>query len=447
VVFWPSSLTQRLIIQGNGFSIVGNPAFVDANGNFHDKYYPRKYAPIGGDQLLLSAASFAKVSDNVSQITVDRLVVDGLNGFLDVGKGTVMSMSDFTIKNAVNFGFSGRSPLQVQDHSVLNLSGVKMNRINPFVDVFPGQEYFWNGAIRGYNATLNMIKSNLHLYFTSPSVRGALNWVGGTANVVSSLILGQGISVSNFTKPGVLNVVNSIFRPAGDSATSRLQAYSGGEANFIAATLQYDAVETLNVPSPADCPLSYLCNGAPLQAFLNSTIRLESSAVSVLHDDLSGIKYPYSDVAYTLAGQALPGTLLADMYTYVKSVTHQDAASLKSLFVQPHLITTGKAYELSPGGTYCLYTYRALPNGAFPISPGPLIGVVPDADSSNRLINPIDQSVITTDVFGNPRTFRGRRDVGAVQTAPGPLPVLGVSAALGWSRRLRRRLRQRPGLS
>ncbi|MFN9643786.1 MAG: hypothetical protein ACK6BG_01385 [Cyanobacteriota bacterium] len=44
-----------------------------------------------------------------------------------------------------------------------------------------------------------------------------------------------------------------------------------------------------------------------------------------------------------------------------------------------------------------------------------LISVVPDADSLNKLINPIDGSVISADVFGNPRTYNGLRDVGAVQ--------------------------------
>jgi hypothetical protein len=79
--------------------------------------------------------------------------------------------------------------------------------------------------------------------------------------------------------------------------------------------------------------------------------------------------------------------------------------------------------------------------------------VIPDADSINQLINPIDGSVIRTDVFGNPRTADGSRDVGAVQVsrstppaaAPGPLPLLGLGAALGWSRRLRRRLGAGPG--
>lgn len=70
------------------------------------------------------------------------------------------------------------------------------------------------------------------------------------------------------------------------------------------------------------------------------------------------------------------------------------------------------------------------------------MAVVPDADSSNVLINPIDGSVIQTDVFDNPRTQLGYRDVGGVQQrvpVPGPLPLFGLAAALGWSRRLRRR--------
>ena len=69
-----------------------------------------------------------------------------------------------------------------------------------------------------------------------------------------------------------------------------------------------------------------------------------------------------------------------------------------------------------------------------------------DADGANQLINPIDHSVIRTDVYGHPRTAYGLRDVGAVQASvPGPLPVLGGAVAFGWSRRLRRRIRQGAG--
>ena len=79
--------------------------------------------------------------------------------------------------------------------------------------------------------------------------------------------------------------------------------------------------------------------------------------------------------------------------------------------------------------------------------PAELCIAIADADGANQLINPIDGSVITTDVFGNPRTAFGRRDIGAVQSTqevpvPGPLPVLGAGAAFGWARRLRKRVRQ-----
>ena len=87
--------------------------------------------------------------------------------------------------------------------------------------------------------------------------------------------------------------------------------------------------------------------------------------------------------------------------------------------------------------------YVALPTGAEPLKNGPLINIVPDANGANKLINPIDGSVIRTDVFGNTRTSNDLRNIGAVQNnVPGPLPVLGAGAAFGWTRRLRRRIRQ-----
>lgn len=133
--------------------------------------------------------------------------------------------------------------------------------------------------------------------------------------------------------------------------------------------------------------------------------------------------------------------MTADPYPYVQPVALQDAAALKLLFNQPGLITAANAYPLDPGSTPPNGFY-GLPGGAYPVVSGPLMAVVPDAESSNVLINPIDGSVIQTDVFDNPRTQLGYRDVGAVQQrvpVPGPLPLFGLAAALGWSRRLRRR--------
>ncbi|MFM7265185.1 MAG: hypothetical protein ACKOZW_06275 [Cyanobium sp.] len=285
-----------------------------------------------------------------------------------------------------------------------------------------------------------MTNSLLDLYTSSTS--GALRWTGGTANVVSSIIKGKGLSIADDTKQGVLNVVNSIFRPYDHSATARIQAFGGGEANLIASTIQYDASYTRDVPWPDNpfvtCPDSYLCNGAPLQVANDGAINLYSSAVAILSTDSARIQYPYANTF-----DSRSGTLNADAMSYVQEATHLNSAALKSLFNQPNLITTGIAYATTPDPSDpSALTFFELPSGGNPLAPGPLHAAVPNADTTNRLINPIDGSVINTDVFGNPRTFNGRRDIGAVQTsfAPGPLPLLGCGAALGWSRRLRRRL-------
>lgn len=165
----------------------------------------------------------------------------------------------------------------------------------------------------------------------------------------------------------------------------------------------------------------------------------------MLNEGLAGIQYPYMNQYDTQTGAPLAGVFFADGYSYVQPVNNQDAASLKLLFNQPSLITEGAAYLLdSSSGPFI--TYNNLPDGAYANMAGPLIGVIPDADTTNKLINPIDGSVITTDVFGNARTYNGYRDVGAVQQAtsvPGPLPLLGLGAAFGWCRRLRRRMEQR----
>ena len=372
---------------------------------------------------------------------VDGLTVDGLNAFLDVGEGSVATITNSTIRYSVSWPRTPRSVITANSGSTLNLTDVYIHNINPFEDLSDGTEYFWFPALLGNNATLNMFKSKIDLYFTSTST-GAVAWTGGTANIVSSFIFGQGLSIADLNKQGVLNFVNSVFRPAEDSATARIQAFYGGVANIIASTLQYDASETV-IPNFQFCANSlyyYPCNGAPLQVFGDGEIHLQSSAISVLNEDLARIQYPYSNQFDPQTGAPSGGLFTADSYSYVKPVINQDAATLKSLFSQPNLITTGDAYVLVPNGTP-RPSYGDLPAGATPKASGPLIGVVPDADHLNKLLNPIDHSVISTDVFGNPRTFNGKRDVGAVQT-PGPLPVLGCGAAFGWSRRLRRRIRQ-----
>ncbi|MEB3193602.1 MAG: hypothetical protein VKO19_00575 [Cyanobacteriota bacterium] len=426
-----------LVIQGFGHSLIGDPAFITPSGIVHTKTNPQQF--LTGDILAGSTYSFARIADNVSNVSVENLIVDGLNSFMTIGQGSTVTIQDSKFSRMGFFGIHPASVFEANDDSTLNLKGVTIERVNNFQKPFA--DYIWYPAVIGNNASLNMERSTVDV--RASSVAGAISWGGGIANVVSSQILGQGLSIADNVKQGVLNLVNSVVRPYDHSDTARIQAFNGGVANVIASTIQFDASGTTDVPigkpGAAGCPANYKCNGAPLQAFNGGSIHLESSAVSAINTTFALIDQPYTN---TYGGTF--GTLTADALSFVQPVATQDATAVKSLFGQPNLLTSGVPYALDSSYVPVFPPlYFNLPTGAIPLAPGPLLNVVADADGANKLINPIDGSVITTDVFGNPRTANGLRDVGAVQASvPGPLPVLGCGAAFGWSRRLRRRIRQ-----
>ena len=99
-----------------------------------------------------------------------------------------------------------------------------------------------------------------------------------------------------------------------------------------------------------------------------------------------------------------------------------------ALFGQPSLLTgspglpvdvisTSPLIEVTPG----------MPQATYPYADGVLIGVVPDADGANRLINPIDMSTITVDVYGYARTTNGLRNAGAVEVLQ-TVPEIGLGS-------------------
>jgi len=97
--------TAGLKIEANNHSLVGNPFFLTANGHIVDKNFPRPYLANGGDSLQVSTSSFARIADNVANVRIDTLVVDGLNAFLNVGQGSVAAIAYSTIKHLVGFGY------------------------------------------------------------------------------------------------------------------------------------------------------------------------------------------------------------------------------------------------------------------------------------------------------------------------------------------------------
>ncbi len=190
------------------------------------------------------------------------------------------------------------------------------------------------------------------------------------------------------------------------SQTQRIQAAVGGEANIIASSVLYEASNT----SSTGCDtVSYLCNGMPLTATQEGLLNFNSSVALPLNAEFA---FPGDD-SYS---EFSSGNLIADPFSYVAATPTQNGNTVQVLFDNGDILTEGDTYDLI--GDPELTFFNPLPNGAVPLADGVLVSVIPDATpgGANQLINPIDDSPITTDVFGNPRTNDlGFRDIGAVQ--------------------------------
>jgi len=432
---WLTTISDTLTIQGNGATLVGNPSFVSSGGTTYDKINVDVFRP-GFDTLAKQAFSVGKGAPGVS-LSLDALNSDGLNGFLQLGEGSTASLSNATARNSVSYGQQDpRSVFEAKANSTLNLSQVALERINP--ELF-GIGPAWVGAISGVNATLNMVRSSIS---QAALAVGAVVWSGGVANVVSSLISESGgLSVSDDTQPGVMNLVNSLVSvTAQNSNIQRLQAILGGELNITASSILQDVLYNTYNSCNSD---PYACAGKPLTAFDGGTITLKQSYVSLINaQDPPGLipagVLSYSDALY---GPSNAGSLVALDSVWLQTTSNQSAADLQNLFGNPSLLTSGIPLTLEDIGGG-VSAYYPLPSGADPNPQGPLIDQISDADGVNQLINPIDGSVITTDLLGRPRSRENMRDIGALQAVPGPLPLAGAAAAMGWSRKLRQRLKR-----
>jgi hypothetical protein len=434
-----AQFTRSVTIQGNGAKLVGNPTFVTSGGQTVTKYNPDAF--VSGDIPVTPSFSFAKVGtfgQNNSGITVSiaGLNADGLNRFALVEAGARLDVTTAGIVNSVNFDFSGRNitpGFEALDGATLNLDRVVIDKAYGLTAI-PG------GIVAGSDATINVSSSTIRDSNSGPAIILA----GGTANVVSSVLDGSGgvtVTGGSSVATGTVNFVNSVAFLAGplnggsnDSyVDNRFAAGVGGTINATASTIIADLVSMDGSPSAAD--------GVPLDA-AGGTISLRSSAVMVTvdADGLAG------QIGYrTSAG----GVLAADPYSWVRPTLAQTASLLPSIFNQPSLITGSPGLlvdVISPSPL--IEMTPPFPLASRPVANGVLIGVVPDADGANVLINPIDGSAITVDVFGDPRTTDGLRNAGAVESAvpevdpasaAGALSLLfGMLACLEERRRLRR---------
>jgi hypothetical protein len=157
--------------------------------------------------------------------------------------------------------------------------------------------------------------------------------------------------------------------------------------------------------------------GAPLVSGNGAIINVNQSAISSA--TLPGL-YTRDYLLFTnISGAPPAGTYTASECTYMTATTNQSQAQLINITNQPNLLVNppqpmGLLREIYPAyGNDAQYQY--------PLLDGPLIDCIANADTVNQLINPQDSSIITVDVFGNPRVDNnGRRNIGAIQNMLAP---------------------------
>jgi len=218
---WLTRFTESVTVEGNGATLVADPAYITTGGLIATKTNivgsPYSSPLVPGDAVVRAGVSFAQVGtfgqDNSGvDVTIRNLNADGVASLLSVNDKATLSVDGGRYTNIVNYtGVDGRSAFVANNGATLNLDGIALNKNYPFGDIIAVDNDFviFNGSISGLASTLNMQNSTI----TGSYGAGALNWVGGTANVVSSVLSNSGglqISGGDGGIVGTLNFTNSI---------------------------------------------------------------------------------------------------------------------------------------------------------------------------------------------------------------------------------------------
>jgi hypothetical protein len=439
---WLAKFTESVNIEGNNATLEGNPTYITSGGLLATKtsLVSNVYGPpiVHGDIVTTPGVSFAIIGEHNQNntgihVSVNALNADGLGSIAFLHTQSTLTYKNSNFNNIVNYtGDTGRPAFNSDTGSTLNLNSVVLNRNIPFGGYLASADNIaFGGSILGGDAFLNMSNSTIEHSYGA----GAILWVGGVANVVSSILSDSGgIQVSDSSlMDGTLNFVNSILyvQDEGETLqqTSRILADTNSVANITSSTILYNSLFASGDNSP------FGFEGMPLTAANAGILNINSSAILPLNFDYS---LPGKDAYLELTG----GNLISDSYSFIGATTAQSSADLHLLFNNSSFLSSGLTYSFDDfGGTDYL---KSLPVGATPWHNSVLVNVVPNAGSggANELLNPINSQPILYDVFGHARTSGGFRTLGAVQSTvpePSTLTVVTGTLLLGWLRRRKTR--------
>jgi len=412
------SATESVDIIGNGAKINGGQVWINQNGQVND---PNVCPGALGSVAYWAAMSrgFLEVGtygiDNPGlAVSVTGLNFDNLPMLVKVEKNATFTMTDSTASNINNF-------LENCDRSTLFAdegAGITLRRVMIHHSNMPGarvSETDLDAMIMGGFGGGNLVLDNVKLIANYKAGR-AVSWLGGTANIVSSQFVSSG---GMWTDADTTDIVNSAFYSFGSHARDRIST-TKGNTTINASTFYWGEPECQNCSLVQGMGFLPSAGGTGYYWFETTAVGAEA--------------YLPNGVLYPNAGPVLIGNntkFFSDAFTWVQDTANQSNNAL--LAILPNVMISFPG--LMPDATlFDFWVQVVTPLLGDQIQPGVLIDVI--NCTQNPLLNPIDGSMITTDVFGNPRCHGNKRNIGAVQTADAPvLRATGGDSKvdLGWN--------------
>ena len=419
IYVYPLSVTDTVTIIGSGATIAGGQIFVNSAGRVNDpNSCPSRTAGTLAASIsvgFLEVGTF-DVDNSAIALTVSGLNFSGLPSLFLVEKNASLSLSNSTADKTMSFNNDcTRPPIQSTEGNV-TLSGVVFHDSStPALHVDdPNSD---SAVVVGLGSgALAMDHVTMDYNFSGRAVI----WGGATAKIANSQFYESGGLWLNGANS---EIINSVWRTDRQKATDRIISTTG-TARIDASTFYWSQPECGGCASPS---LGFATAGSGQFDF---------------HSTAIGAGADYPGAAPLLWGNTSTG-FTSDALTWVQPTGTQDASAIG--LILPNALTD--APGLNPSFVASLTNgdiADVTPLNGTIATPGVLVDAVANAtcttpNDANKLIDPIDSTCITTDVFGKPRWDAGnnRRDIGGVQTAQSPhLAVSSVTADIGlsWNR-------------
>jgi LPXTG-motif cell wall-anchored protein len=391
---YPLKTTGPLTIVGNGATILGGQVYINSAGRVND---PTECpSTTAGTRIASTSIGLLEVGDyDVDNtgvtLTVSDLNFDGMPSLFLVEKNATLTLTDSSAERTLSLlRGCDRSPIESRSGGNVHLARVKFHESSA-PSRFRYEAGTTQAVVTGFNAgDLTMDHVTMDWNFSGRAVY----WKGADAKIVNSRFI---VSGGLWLDAPASHVVNSLVWSNSQYPTERIVS-TVGTVRFDASTIYF------NRPECRGCDLP----GLGLVTGTNGAFDLNTTAIG------AGADFPNSQ--QLLWGNTAGFT--SDSLTWVQPTSDQDAAAITAIL--PNALTAG------PGLTDSFFVGLSgdVVADVTPLLGGVLIDAVDPGNcgSVNELLNPIDSTCITTDVFGKPRSDSGnnRRNIGAVQSISSP---------------------------